>query len=114
MLNLKLTLEILIKIMRDSDYYRFAKEDIDYVIEHLWTYQEFIKKLKSMEYKVYFKTNKISVKMYSNKRNIKIQRVFEEKYYIKNIQNKICSRYQSIEEVIKSKIIIKNYFAKVV
>jgi len=56
--------------MRDSDYYKFAKEDIDYAIEHSWTYQEFIKKLKGMGYEVYFRANKISIRRYPYKRNI--------------------------------------------
>lgn len=40
------------KSMRDSDYYKFTKEDIDYAIEHSWTYKEFLKRLKEMGYEV--------------------------------------------------------------
>ena len=100
------------KSMRDSDYYKFAKEDIDYAIEHSWTYKEFLKRLKEMGYEVYFRANKISVRMYPHKRNIRIERAFGEEYSIENIQNKICSRYPSREEVIKPKTYDKRLFYK--
>ena len=100
------------KSMRDSDYYKFAKEDIDYAIEHSWTYKEFLKRLKEMGYEVYFRANKISVRMYPHKRNIRIERAFGEEYSIENIQNKICSRYPSREEVIKPKTYDKRLLYK--
>ena len=100
------------KSIRDSDYYKFAKEDIDYAIEHSWTYKEFLKRLKEMEYEVYFRANKISVRMYPHKRNIRIERAFGEEYSIENIKNKICSRYPSREEVIKAKTYDKRLFYK--
>lgn len=100
------------KSMRDSDYYKFAKEDIDYAIEHSWTYKEFLKRLKEMGYEVYFRANKISVRMYPHKRNIRIERAFGEEYSIENIQNKIRSRYPSREEVIKPKTYDKRLFYK--
>ncbi len=100
------------KSMRDSDYYKFAKEDIDYAIEYSWTYKEFLKRLKEMGYEVYIRANKISVRMYPHKRNIRIERAFGEEYSIENIQNKICSRYPSREEVIKPKTYDKRLFYK--
>ncbi len=100
------------KSMRDSDYYKFAKEDIDYAIEHSWTYKEFLKRLKEMGYEVYFRANKISVRMYPHKRNIRIERAFGEEYSIENIKNKICSRYPSREEVIKPKTYDRRLFYK--
>ena len=100
------------KSMRDSDYYKFAKEDIDYAIEHSWTYKEFLKRLKEMGYEVYFRANKISVRRYPHKRNIRIERAFGEEYSIENIQNKIRSRYPSREEVIKPKTYDRRLFYK--
>lgn len=100
------------KSMKESKYYKFAKEDIDYAIEHSWTYQEFIKKLKDMGYEVYFRANKISIRRYPYKRNIRIERAFGEEYSIENIKNKICSRYPSREEVIKPKTYDKRLFYK--
>ena len=100
------------KSMRDSDYYKFAKEDIDYAIEHSWTYQEFIKKLKDMGYEVYIRANKISIRRYPYKRNIRIERAFGEEYSIENIKNKILNRYPNREEVIKPKTYDKRLFYK--
>ena len=100
------------KSMKESEYYKFAKEDIDYAIEHSWTYQEFIKKLKDMGYEVYFRANKISIRRYPYKRNIRIERAFGEEYSIENIKNKIYSRYPSREEVIKPKTYDKRLFYK--
>lgn len=100
------------KSMKESEYYKFTKEDIEYAIEHSWTYQEFIKKLKDMGYEVYFRANKISVRRYPYKRNIRIERAFGEEYSIENIKNKILSRYPSREEVIKPKTYDKRLFYK--
>lgn len=100
------------KSIKESEYYKFAKEDIDYAIEHSWTYQEFIKKLKDMRYEVYFRANKISIRRYPYKRNIRIERVFGEEYSIENIKNKIYSRYPTREEVIKPKTYDKKLFYK--
>lgn len=96
------------KSMKESKYYKFVKEDIDYAIEHSWTYQEFIKKLKDMGYEVYFRANKISIRRYPYKRNIRIERA----YSIENIKNKIFSRYPIREEVIKPKTYDKRLFYK--
>ena len=100
------------KSMKESEFYKFAKEDIDYAIEHSWTYQEFIKKIKDMGYEVYFRANKISIRRYPYKRNIRIERAFGEEYSIENIKNKICSRYPSREGVIKPKTYDKRLFYK--
>ena len=65
-----------------------------------------------MGYEVYFRANKISVRMYPHKRNIRIERAFGKEYSIDNIQNKIYSRYPSREEVIKPKTYAKRLFYK--
>lgn len=91
------------KSLSNSDYYKFAKEDIDYAINHSWTYKEFLKKLRDMGYEIYFRAEKISIRRYPYKRNIRIERAFGEQYSIDNIKNKICSRYPNREEIIKPK-----------
>ena len=91
------------KGLSNSDYYKFAKEDIDYAINHSWTYKEFLKKLKDMGYEIFFRAEKISIRRYPHKRNIRIERAFGEQYSIDNIKNKICSRYPNREEIIKPK-----------
>ncbi len=54
-----------------------------------------------MGYEIYFRTDKISIRRYPHKRNIRIERAFGEEYSIDNIKNKICSRYPNREEIIK-------------
>lgn len=61
---------------------------------------------------MYFRANKISIKRYPYKRNIRIERAFGEEYSIENIKNKILSRYPSREEVIKPKTYDKRLFYK--
>ena len=100
------------KSMKESEYYKFAKEDIDYAIEHSWSFQDFIKKLKDMGYDVYFRADKISVRRYPYKRNIRIERAFGKDYSIENIKSKICSRYPTREEVIKPKTYDKKLIYK--
>ena len=56
-----------------------------------------------MGYEIYFRAEKISIRRYPHKRNIRIERAFGEQYSIDNIKNKICSRYPDREEVIKPK-----------
>lgn len=100
------------KSLKNSDYYNFAKEDIDYAINHSWTYQEFIKRLRDMWYEIYFRADKISIRRYPYKRNIRIERAFGEQYSIDNIKNKICSRYPIREEVIKPKTYVGKLYLK--
>ncbi|HBC85062.1 MAG TPA: hypothetical protein DCZ30_06685 [Clostridiales bacterium] len=100
------------KSMRESDYYKFTKEDIYYAIDHSWTYQEFIKRLKEMGYQINVRADKLSVKMFPHKRNIRIERAFGEEYSIQNIKNRICNRYPAREEIIKPKTYNKRLFYK--
>lgn len=77
------------KSLSNSDYYKFAKEDIDYAINHSWTYKEFLKKLRDMGYEIYFRAEKISIRRYPHKRNIRIERAFGCDYSIDNINSRI-------------------------
>lgn len=65
-----------------------------------------------MGYEVYFRANKISIRRYPYKRNIRIERAFGEEYSIENIKNKIFSIYPTREEVIKPKTYDKRLFYK--
>lgn len=61
---------------------------------------------------MYFRANKISIRRYPYKRNIRIERAFGEEYSIENIKNKIFSIYPTREEVIKPKTYDKRLFYK--
>lgn len=50
------------KSLRDSDYYKFAKEDIDYAIKHSYTLKQFQQMLVSMGYSYYYRADKLSVR----------------------------------------------------
>lgn len=91
------------KNLKNSEYYIFAKEDIDYAINHSWTFDEFEKRLIEMGYEIYYRAGKMSIRRYPHNRNIRIERTFGEDYSIENIKNKICTRYPIREEIIEPK-----------
>lgn len=80
------------KSMRDSDYYKFAKEDIDYAIKNAWTIQEFNKILSSMGYYYYYRAGKLSIRKEPNKRNIRVERAFCDEYSMDSIKEKIFNK----------------------
>ena len=68
------------KSMRDSDYYKFAKEDIDYAIKRSYTLKQFQQMLVSMGYNYCYRAEKLSVRREPYKRNIRVERAFGEEY----------------------------------
>ena len=77
------------KSMRESDYYKFAKEDIDYAIKHSYTLKQFQQMLVSMGYNYYYRADKLSVRREPYKRNIRVERAFGEEYSADNITKRI-------------------------
>lgn len=77
------------KSMRDSDYYKFAKEDIDYAIKHSYTLKQFQQMLVSMGYNYYYRGDKLSVRREPYKRNIRVERAFGEEDSVDNITKRI-------------------------
>lgn len=65
-----------------------------------------------MGYDIYFRADKISIRMYPHKRNIRIERVFGEEYSIEHIKNRIYSRYPIQERKIKPRTYDKTLFHK--
>lgn len=99
------------KSMRDSDYYKFAKEDIDYAIKHSYTLKQFQQMLVSMGYNYYYKTDKLSIKREPYKRNIRVERAFGEEYSLENIKRRILENdYIRQERIIPYKVIKNKYF----
>lgn len=99
------------KSMRDSDYYKFAKEDIDYAIEHSYTLKQFQQILESMGYNYYYRADKLSVRRESYKRNIRVERAFGEEYSLENIKSRILENdYIRQEKIIPYKVIKNRYF----
>ena len=96
------------KSMRDSDYYKFAKEDIDYAIKHSYTLKQFQQMLVSMGYSYYYRADKLSVRREPYKRNIRVERAFGEEYSLENIKRRILENDYVRQERIIPYIVIRN------
>ena len=93
------------KSMRDSDYYKFGKEDIDYAIKHSYTLKQFQQMLVSMGYNYYYRADKLSVRREPYKRNIRVERAFGEEYSLENIKRRILENdYIRQERIIPYKV----------
>ncbi len=77
------------KSMRDSDYYKFAKEDLDYAIKHSYTWSDFEEELSGMGYYYEYRGEKLSIRREPNKRNIRVERAFGDNYSIDSIKRRI-------------------------
>ncbi len=99
------------KSMRDSDYYKFAKEDIDYAIQHSYTLKQFQQMLVSIGYNYYYRADKLIIKREPYKRNIRVERAFGEDYSLENIKRRILENdYIRQERIIPYKVIKNKYF----
>ena len=96
------------KSMRDSDYYKFAKEDIDYAIRHSYTLKQFQQMLVSMGYNYYYRADKLSVRREPHKRNIRVDRDFGEEYSLENIKRRILENDYIRQEKIIPYMVIRH------
>ena len=96
------------KSMRDSDYYKFAKEDIDYAIKHSYTLKQFQQMLVSMGYNYCYRADKLSVRREPYKRNIRVERAFGEDYSLENIKRRIFENDYIRSEKILPYMPVKN------
>lgn len=87
-----------IKSLSNSDYYVFAKEDIDYAIKHSYTTNEFHKILSSMGYYYYYRAGKLTIRKEAHKRNIRVERAFGEEYSEENITQRILQNDYRMEK----------------
>ena len=94
--------------MRDSDYYKFAKEDIDYAIKHSYTLKQFQQMLVSMGYNYCYRADKLSVRREPYKRNIRVERAFGEDYSLENIKRRIFENDYIRSEKILPYMVVKN------
>lgn len=77
------------KNTRESEYLQFAKEDLDYAINHALSLRQFESILSSMGYKYYYRAGKLSIRKEPFKRYIRVERRFGVKYSIENIKHTI-------------------------
>ena len=96
------------KSMRDSDYYKFAKEDKDYAIKHSYTLKQFQQMLVSMGYNYYYRADKLSVRREPHKRNIRVERAFGEEYSLENIKRRILENDYIRQEKIIPYMVIRH------
>lgn len=96
------------KSMRDSDYYKFAKEDIDYAIKRSYTLKQFQQMLVSMGYNYCYRADKLSVRREPYKRNIRVERTFGEEYSLENIKRRIFENDYIKSEKILPYMVVKN------
>lgn len=96
------------KSMRDSDYYKFAKEDIDYAIKHSYTLKQFQQMLVSMGYNYYYRADKLSARREPYKRNIRVERAFGEKYSLEDIKRRILENDYIRQEKIIPYMVIRH------
>lgn len=75
------------KNTRELDYIQFAKEDLDYAINHALSQRQFENILSSMGYKYYYREGKLSIRKEPYKRNIRVERRFGEEYSMDNIRH---------------------------
>ena len=88
------------KSIRDADYYKFAKEDLDYAIKHSYTSKDFRRILNSMGYNYYYRADKLSIRKEPHKRNIRVERAFGEEYSVESIRQRILANDFVTEEKI--------------
>lgn len=88
------------KSLQNSDYYKFAKEDLDYAIKHSYTSKDFHRILNSMGYNYYYRADKLSIRKEPHKRNIRVERAFGEEYSVERIRQRILANDFVTEEKI--------------
>ncbi|MBQ8901746.1 MAG: relaxase/mobilization nuclease domain-containing protein [Bacilli bacterium] len=71
------------------NYYTMAKNDIDNVIKVAKSYKDFERLMYKMDYYLYYRSNKLSIRNKNYKRNIRVERYFGEDYSILNIKKRI-------------------------
>ena len=96
------------KSMRNSDYYKFAKEDIDYAIKHSYTLKQFQQMLVSMGYNYCYRAEKLIVRREPYQRNIRVERAFGEDYSLENIKRRIFENDYIRSEKILPYTVVKN------
>lgn len=69
-----------------------AKKDLDFAISQAFSYSDFFDLMYKLDYDIFERYGKISIRYKNSKRNIRIERRFGEAYTIENIKNRIYSQ----------------------
>ena len=81
--------KFLVKYQSKNIYYEQVQQDIDRAIGQAINYNDFLGIMKEMDYEVTTRADKLSVRRSDRKRNIRIERVFGDRYSIPSIQQRI-------------------------
>lgn len=99
------------KSTKESEYIQFAKEDLDYAINHALSIKQFESILSSMGYKYYYRGGKLSIRKEPYKRNIRVERAFGEDYSEENIRRRILqNEFIPEEKIYPYRMSKTNYF----
>ena len=71
------------------DYYSITKTDIDYAIQEAVSYKDFLDLLKGLDYSIYERYGKLTIKANEYKKKIRIERRYGEDYSIDRIKERI-------------------------
>lgn len=68
-----------------------AKRDLDFAIKQAFSYKDFFKIMNKMDYDIFERYDRISIRHKNSKQNIRIERRFGEEYTIENIKHRILT-----------------------
>ncbi len=74
-----------------DNYYTIAKRDIDFAIRQAYSYRDFESILKTMDYEIMYRANKLSIRREPYKKNIRIERYFGNEYSLEKIKERIAN-----------------------
>lgn len=90
------------KNISSNNYYSTAIKDLDRAIGMAYSYSDFEKLMKAMDYELIYRSNKLSIRRSPYKKNIRIERYFGDEYKIERIKERITeeqiTRIPFIEE----------------
>ena len=90
------------KNISSNNYYSTAIKDLDRAIGMAYSYSDFEKLMKAMDYELIYRANKLSIRRSPYKKNIRIERYFGDEYKIERIKERITeeqiTRIPFIEE----------------
>ena len=75
--------------VKRSNYHTITKEDLDRAISMAYSYKDFLNLMSKMGYEVTNRYNKLSIRRYNHKKNIRIERAFGLDYSVSEIERRI-------------------------
>ena len=87
-----------------STYHSIAKSDIDRAIKLAYSYADFERIMRTMNYDLMYRAGKLSIRKYSYRKNIRVLRAFGENYSLDRIKERIKhERFETKQFISKTK-----------